>query len=276
MADGKEKPARVEARPLAGRTVVLTRPRSQSAQMASLLEERGARVLEVPCIAIAPPDDSYAALDRALLALPGRFDWLVVSSANGVDSLLARLAHLGLDARALAGPKIAAVGPATARALEAARIKPDLVPEEFSAEGLCRALSTEGVARRRFLVVRAQEGREILPERLAAEGAEVEVCAAYRTVRAAIDVEPLRARLLGGEISAVTFASPSAVKSFVASFGPGEARRLLETVCVAAIGPVTAKAAQELGLRVDVSPAEFTGVAMADELARRLGGWSGQ
>lgn len=258
-----------ERRALAGKTVVLTRPRAQATEMAALLEEHGAEVLEFPCIAIAPPDDP-AALDRAIEGL-GRFEWLVLSSANGVEKLLERLAALGKDARALGGLKIAAVGSATARALEAARLHADLVPEEFHAEALVRALAGGGVQGRRFLVVRAQEGREVLPDELRRLGAEVEVVPAYKTVRPPLDPAPLRARLAEGSVSAIAFASPSAVKNFVASFAPGEAARLLEKVCVAAIGPVTAKAAAGQGLRVDLTPEESTGPALVAALAGRIG-----
>lgn len=259
-----------EKRPLSGRTVVLTRPRAQSAEMAALLEEHGARVLEFPCIAIAPPD-SFEALDQALKA-PHGFDWLVLSSSNGVEALLARLDALGRDVRALAGMKIAAVGTATAQALAVARLRADLVPDEFDAEGLVQALAKHGVAGQRFLVVRAQEGREVLPDELRAAGGRVEVCAAYKTLRPPIDVAPMRERLGRGEVSAIAFASPSAVKNFAAGFEPGEAARLLEKVCVAAIGPVTAKAAAGQGIRVDVTPEQATGPALVQALAGWLAG----
>ncbi|MGC4114140.1 MAG: uroporphyrinogen-III C-methyltransferase [Myxococcales bacterium] len=265
------KLAWAERRLLSGRTVVLTRPRIQAAEMASLLEEHGAQVLEFPCIAIAPPD-SFEALDRALAA-PHGFDWLVLSSANGVEALLSRLWALGKDARMLAGMKIAAVGTATAQALAAARLKADLIPDEFNAEGLAQALSKHGVAGKRFLVVRAQEGREALPEELRAAGAQVEVCAAYKTVRPELDPKPMRERLERREVSAIAFASPSAVKNFAASFAAGEAVRLLDGVCVAAIGPVTAKAAAGRGIRVDVTPAQSTGPALVEALAAWLADW---
>ncbi|HEY3452140.1 MAG TPA: uroporphyrinogen-III C-methyltransferase [Myxococcales bacterium] len=265
----RSKLAWAERRVLSGRTVVLTRPRAQAAEMAALLEEHGAQVLEFPCIAIAAPDDSYQALDLALEP-PARFDWLVLSSSNGVESLLARLGALGKDARALAGMKIAAVGSATAQALSLARLKADLVPDEFNAEGLVQALSRHGISGKRFLVVRAQEGREVLPDELRAAGARVEVCAAYKTVRPPIDPGPMRERLTRGEVCAIAFASPSAVKNFAARFASGEAPRLLERVCVAAIGPVTAKAATGQGIRVDVTPEQSTGPALVDALAAWL------
>ena len=258
-----------ERRPLAGRAVVLTRPRAQAAEMASLLEEQGAEVIELPCIRIGPPE-SLAPLDRAIAGLAS-FDWVVFSSANGVASFLARLSELGRDARSLGRARLAAVGPATARALREARLAVDAVPEEFNAEALARTLGQGLGQGSRVLVVRAQEGREVLPEELERLGAQVEVAPAYRTVAAPVDVGPLRARLEEGSVAAVTFASPSAVKAFVAAFAPGEAARLLSGCCVAAIGPVTAKAASQAGLQVGLCPAESTGPALVEALVACLG-----
>lgn len=258
-----------EQRPLAGCTIVLTRPREQSVEMASLLEEQGAEVWSIPCIAIASPE-SWEPLDRAVASLE-RFNWVVFSSANGVEHFLARLRSAGRDARALARARLAAVGPATARALEAASLKADLVPREHQAESLAQEIAAEGISGKRVLVVRAQEGRDVLPEELRRLGAEVELVPAYRTLRPAIDLGPVRERSVAGRLDAVVFASPSAVKAFAAALAPGEAPRLLERTCVAAIGPVTAEAVRALGLHVDLTPDASTGSALAEALVRRLG-----
>ena len=257
-----------ERRPLAGKTVVLTRTRAQSQEMAALLDEEGAQVLVWPCVAIEPPE-SFAALDEAARDL-ARFEWIVFSSANGVEGFLARLAASGKDLRALGKSRIAAVGPTTAKALAQARLVADAVPEEFNAEALAALFDPRGVAGRRILVVRAQEGRETLPEELRRMGAEVTLAPAYRTVRPDVDVGPWRACLGEGQVSAIAFASPSAVRHFASFFAPGEAARLLSRVCIAAIGKVTARAAVEALSRVDLTPEDSTGTALVEEIVRRL------
>ena len=265
----RQRLAWAERRPLFGKAVVITRPRDQAQEMASLLEEQGAEVVELPCIAIAPPA-SMDALDCSLADL-SRFDWVVFSSANGVASFLSRLGALGKDARSLATVKIAAVGPATARELSTAHLCADAVPAQFNAEELARLLGKDDLQGKRFLLVRAQEGREVLADELRRAGAEVEIAAAYRTICPPIDPEPLRARFKQGTIAAITFASPSAAKNFVGAFGPGEAVALLSGVCVAAIGKVTGRALEELGVRDALAPAESTGPALVAALIARLG-----
>ncbi len=258
-----------ERQPLFGRAVVLTRAAGQNAPVAARLEELGAEVLELPCIAIAPPP-SFGELDLAIRSL-ARFDWIAFTSPNGVEHFLARLTALGKDARALSEVKLAAVGASTAEALAAAHLRADLVPSEFHAEALAKALGSEAVARKRFLVVRALEGRDFLIDALRARGAEVELAAAYQTVRPDSDPAPVRVRAAQGRLAAVTFASPSAVRHFVSFFEEGEGVRLLQSCCVAAIGPVTAKALEEIGISVRVRPAESTADALAQALVAELG-----
>lgn len=268
-ARGRGALAWAERQPLFGRSVVLTRAAGQNGAMAARLEELGAEVLELPCIAIAPPE-SFGELDVAIRSL-ARFDWIAFTSPNGVEHFLARLSALGKDARALSGVKLAAVGASTAEALAAAHLNADLVPPEFHAEALAKALGSEAAARKRFLVVRALEGREVLLESLRERGAQVELAVAYRTVRPDADPAPVRARAAQGRLGAVAFASPSAVRHFLSYFEEGEAVRLLNSCCVAAIGPVTAKAVEDLGISVRVRPAESTAEALAQALAAELG-----
>jgi uroporphyrinogen III methyltransferase/synthase len=258
-----------ERRPLFGRSIVLTRAAGQNGPMAARLEELGAEVLELPCIAIAPPA-SFGELDLAIRSL-ARFDWVAFTSPNGVAHFLARLTALGKDARALSGVKLAAVGASTAEALAAAHLKADLVPREFHAEALARALDAEAAARKRFLIVRALEGREVLFEALRARGAEVELAVAYQTVRPDADPGPVRARAAQGRLSAVAFASPSAVRNFVSFFEEGEGVRLLKCCCIAAIGPVTAKALEELGIQAQARPNDSTAEDLVQALAAELG-----
>jgi uroporphyrinogen III methyltransferase/synthase len=258
-----------ERRPLAGRAIVLTRAAHENAELAAPLEALGAQILEVPCIAIAPPERTDA-MDGAIGSLE-RFDTVVFSSAHGVEHFLARLEALGRDARALAGVRLAVIGSATGAALRKAYLLPDVVPPEFHSEALVQVLLREGIEGKRFLLVRPQEGREVLQQELEKRGAKVEVAIAYRTVRPAADVSEVRARAAEGRLAAVAFASPSAVRNFAAHFEEGEAVRLLRATCVAAIGPVTAQAVEALGVRVAVQPAQSTAEALAQALAAELG-----
>jgi uroporphyrinogen-III synthase len=249
------------------RTVVITRGKAGEDALAARLAELGAAVRELPAIAFAPPADP-APLDAALRALD-RFDWVVFASATAVDRTVARLAALGLAAAALARPKLAAVGPATAARLGAAVRPPDLVPAEAKGEALAAELGAR-VRGRRVLLPRPAEGRPELPAGLAAAGADVVAVEAYRTVPAdAAALAPLAGWIGAGEVDAVAFASPSAVRAVAGALGDGA--QLLARVLLAAIGPTTAEALRAAGLPVGVLPEEHTGRGLADAIAERLG-----
>lgn len=258
-----------ERLPLFGQAIVVTRARSQAGEMTSMLEALGAEVIEMPTIEIAPPE-SYTQLDEAIARLE-RYDWLVLTSVNGVAHFLRRLDACGRDARALANVRIAAVGTATAEALRQAHLRADAIPPQYNAETLVKLLAAEGVAGKRILIVRAVEGAEVLPVELRRQGAEVDLVPAYRNVRPELDVAPLRERLEAGTVSAITFASSSAVRNFAERFEPGELPRLLEKTRVAVIGPMTAITVEELGLKVSIQPRESTIAALVDALVEALG-----
>jgi uroporphyrinogen III methyltransferase / synthase len=260
----REKLAWAERRPLFGRTIVVTRARHQAEGLTASLEELGAEVIELPAIEILPPEN-WAPFDSALRSLE-TYDWVVITSANGVEHFFARLAALGMDARALAKRRIAAVGSATANALRAAHLIPDAMPSEFNAAALANTLAATGVAGKRFLVVRALEGREVLPEELRKGGATVDVVAAYRTGRPDVDISPLRARLQAGRVQMVTFASSSAVRNYLDMFAEGEAVSLHRDVAIAVIGPVTEQAAVDAGLKVALRPREATAAALVEAI----------
>jgi uroporphyrinogen III methyltransferase/synthase len=240
-----------ERRPLAGRTVVVTRPRAQAGGFAAALEEMGAEVVPLPAIRIAPAPDPEPL--RQAVRCAGTFDWIVFTSVNGVARFFAALADAGRDARALAPARIAAIGPATAAELAKHAIIPDLVPGEYVAEAAVEALAAEGVAGKRVLLPRAEIARAVLPDELRARGAEVVDVAAYRTVPDGEGAAEVRRRLDAGEIDWVTFTASSTVRTFAELVGAdvGRAR-------VASIGPVTSGTARELGMRVDVEAAEYT------------------
>ena len=246
-----------ERRPLFGRQVVVTRARTQAGELSAELESLGASVYEFPTIEISPPE-SFVPLDDAIHNLDS-FDWLVYTSINGVEAFVERLRHWGLDLRAVprdAG--VAAIGPATAKRLEEAGLRVDVVPGEYRAEALIEALDGGSISGKRVLIPRARVAREVLPEKLREAGAEVVVVPAYQSVPSSAGKDELALRLRSGEIDCVTFTASSTVENFVGAFGAEEAARLLSGTRVACIGPVTAGTARRRGLRVDAEADEYT------------------
>jgi uroporphyrinogen III methyltransferase/synthase len=245
-----------DRRPLFGKRIVVTRAREQASALSDLLREQGAEPLEFPTIRIAPLDN-YSELDGAIEALRS-YDWVVFTSANGVRSFFERLQNDHKDARALGAARVAAIGPATADALRDFGIQPDFVPTRFVAESVAEEWPDRDTAGKRVLLARAKEAREFLPDRLREMGAEVDVVAAYQTVRDDSAAEELREELSAGRIDAVTFTSSSTVRNFVEGLGASDVASMLKHVTVACIGPVTADTARELGLEPTLVAEEFT------------------
>jgi uroporphyrinogen III methyltransferase/synthase len=258
-------------RPLFGRRIVVTRSREQAGELIDMLEERGAEAIPAPTISIAPPEDS-AALDEAVTNA-ATFDWIVFASANAVDSFMSRLTA-GADVRELKGVRICAVGPSTASRLLRYGIRADLMPSEFRAEALMDALRTHGPLRgRRVLLPRADIGRDVLADELRHAGADVTDVVAYRTTLAHADGtgdRDIYRMLLDGKIDAVTFTSASTVRNFAQIHGQEQAADLLSGTVVAAIGPVTAEAAQQLGIQTTVQPARYTIPDLVDALVEHF------
>jgi uroporphyrinogen-III synthase len=255
-------------RPLHARRILVTRPRAQAGRLAGLLEALGAEVIGLPTIRIEPPE-SWEPLDRAVRTL-GSYRWVVFTSVNGVAAFRERLRLQGLDARGLAGRRIAAIGPETAETLRRGGIEADLIPDEYRAEGLLGALAPRLRPGDQVLLVRAAEARDVLRRELEARGNPVTVAPAYRTVPATDGADRARPLLESGEIDAVTFTSSSTVLGLLALLGAAEAGRLLAGVVVAAIGPVTAETAARHGLRVTVMPETYTIPALADAIAEHF------
>ena len=253
-------------RPLFGRRVLVTRTREQASSLSESLRRLGAAPVEVPVIEVQGLD-TYGALDEALARVEA-FDWLVFTSANGVAAVMSRLRTLGRDVRDLKGPRIAAIGPGTAEPIEQLGMRADLIPERFIAESLAEALEAQGMAGRRVLIARAEEAREVLPERLAEAGAEVTVAPCYRTAPRIGARDEIRALLSDGNVDVVTFASSSAVEAFAACVGDEDVAETLAGVTIACIGPVTAQTAVAHGLSIDVMPEEHTIQGLVDELVR--------
>jgi uroporphyrinogen III methyltransferase/synthase len=259
-------------RPLAGRTIVVTRARAQAGGFAVLLREAGARVLEAPAIEIVPPR-SFAAVDRALARIAD-YRILILTSVNGVRRFLDRMRTAGTGIRALAGLDIVAIGPATAAALEERGLKVAGVPDDFRAEGLVDLLGGRDLRGARILVPRAAVARDLLVRALRRRGARVDVVPVYRAVASSAGLAAVRAALRAGRIDLVTFASSSSAAHFAARFHAADRRRL-RRVPVAVIGPITAATARRLGFRIAVQPREYTIPALAAAIARRLGGRAG-
>lgn len=260
-----------EQRPLWGRRVAVTRSKAQQGPLAHRLEELGAEVVPLPTIAFeATPT---APVEAAIGRLSG-YDRVIFTSANGVDYFLDALYAAGRDPRAFGAAKLACIGPATARRLRQRGLVADAVPERFVAEGLIDALVAEGVAGQRILIPRAEVAREVLPETLRAEGAEVEVLPVYRTVSPAVD-PAARARIVAGEIDLVTFTSSSTVDHFRALFDDGEFDAIRAHVGAACIGPITADTARRHGLEIAVVARRYTVPGLVDAMAglgRRVDG----
>ena len=243
-----------ETKPLFGKGIVVTRPEGQAEALAAGLRAAGARVIPFPVIRIAPPE-TWEALDGAIDRL-GEYRWIVFTSANGVASFCDRLAERGRDVRDLKGIRIATIGPATAASLAARGLRADLVPAEYISEGVLRAFAGEDLAGCRVLLPRAAEARDVIPAGLTARGATLEVVTAYRTLRTERDAAELTPLFAAGRIAGISFTSPSTVTHFLGIMGP--AFRLPAGVRVACIGPVTAAAAQQAGLTVDIFQESYT------------------
>ena len=261
-----------DARPLFGKRVLVTRPREQAAEMVDRLSITGAETIEAPMIRIAPPEDLNP-LRRAAENVDA-FDWIVFTSANSVESFMSALLDGIRDVRALSGPRLCTVGSGTAERLARYGIKADLVPEEFRGEALVAAMAESGsLDGQRVLVPRADIGRDVIAEGLRMGGALVTEVVAYRTVLedAQQDDGPdVYRMLLDDAIDVVTFTSPSAVRNFAAIYGQEQTVDLLSRTVVAAIGPVTAEAAAQLGIRVDVLPMVSTIASLVDAIAAHV------
>ncbi len=245
------------AAPLAGWRVLVTRPAGQADDLVGRLRSLGAEPVVCPTIRIVPPPD-WAPLDRALAQL-GSYDWVIFTSVNGVRFVGERLAALGSSAAALAGCRLAAIGPATRQALLDQGLSVALMPGKYVAEAILDEIGD--VAGQRILLPRADIARKALAEGLQARGAQVDEAAAYSTVAAAED-------LPAGPVDVATFTSPSTVRNFLGLLdAAGQAAgAYLTGARVACIGPITARAALEAGLPVDIEASEHT----VDGLVRAL------
>ena len=229
-----------EKRPLFGKRIVVTRTREQAGELSKALRDLGADVLELPTIRIEPPEDHLGFAEMVTTA--HEYDWLVFSSPNGVEHFFDAFFKAYDDARSLGSPRIAAIGNGTAKKIRDYRFAVDLIPQRFVAEGLIEAFQKESIENLTIMWIKAAESREVIGEGLAALGAIVDECIAYRTVAETGDPTGAKARLTEQGADLITFTSGSTVDHF---FALGLA---WPEGCVAgSIGPVTSDALRQHG-----------------------------
>lgn len=265
----REKLQWFDKRPLCGKKIVVTRAAEQAGEFSAKLAARGATVLECPTIRLVEPE-SWQLLDLAIRELP-TYDWVVLTSVNAVRYFFQRLAALGFDARCLAGCRICAVGPKTADEIRLFGIKPDLVPNDYKAEGVVHEFSRLDIHNSRVLFPHADKARDVIPRELKRMGAHVDSPVAYCNVLPErLQPETLFA-LEKRSVDCITFTSSSTVQNLAAMLGEELMLDMLKGVAVASIGPITSKSCRDLGLKVDIESKTHTLDALAEMLEAHLG-----
>lgn len=269
-ATGAKKTAASSAKeePLGGWRILTTRASKQSGGLAGPLREMGAEVIEIPTIEIKPPR-SYKALDAALKNIP-KYDWLILTSVNGVEALFSRLKKLRLTPAKLAHLQVAAIGPATQREIEAHGLKVAVTPERYIAESVVEALKgrTKG---KRVLLVRAKVARDVLPTELRKAGAKVDLAEAYETHVPKAAKAKLN-RLFANESSrpdVVTFTSSSTATNFLSLLEKDHWHSLRE-IWLASIGPVTSDTLRQAGFKPNIEAVEYTMEGLALAIAKHV------
>jgi uroporphyrinogen-III synthase len=255
-------------RPLAGKRVLVGRARHQASALSDALRLLGAEVIEIPFIEIRTPS-SWRPLDQAIARLLD-YDWLILTSVNGVQALFARLQKLGKSEADLLHLNIAAIGPATRKAIESRGLPVDVMPDEYVAESVVAELWQQ-VKGKRVLLVRAKVARDVIPNELIKAGAKVDVIEAYETVLP----ETSRTELLSvlrdprRKPDVITFTSSSSARNFLDLLGTAN-EALLTGIKLASIGPVTSDTLRRLGLRVDIEAREYTIPGMVATIATAI------
>jgi uroporphyrinogen III methyltransferase / synthase len=241
---------------LGGKTVLVTRASGQASEFSQMLRSRGAKVLELPTLEIVPPS-SWADLDREIGRLAD-FDWLILTSTNGVDAFFARLQQAGKDSRALAGVKIAVVGQKTAQSLQQHGIIPDFIPPDFIADALVSNFPGDPTGQKILFPRVETGGREVLVRELTNLGAIIVEVAAYQS-RCPDSIDPTALNSLQQQqVDIITFASSKTVKHFCQLIGTSLPSGWQDRVCIASIGPQTSATCRELFGKVDIEATEYT------------------
>jgi uroporphyrinogen III methyltransferase/synthase len=249
-----------------GKKILITRAREQSGDFVTHLKKMGAEVIEFPTIEIVPPT-TWKGLDRAIDQLEF-YDWIIFTSANGVNFFFDRLKEKGEDHLLPSSFKVCAIGPATAYQLKDRGIQVDYVPKEFIAESILKGFGEMAVKGRRILLARAKEAREVLPKGLRKMGAVVDVVETHRTIKPKGGAARLRQLLTDGGIDAITFTSSSTVNHFAGLLKQDELKKLLKGIAIACIGPITARTAKRWGMKVQIQPKEYTIPALTQAIAK--------
>ena len=253
--------------PLKGKRVLITRAQKQAESLSNLLREQGAEVIEVPAIEIRPPA-SFEALDEALKNILD-YDWLILTSVNGVEALFDRLPAMGLDESSLQHLKIAAIGPATELAIADHGLVVDLVPEKYVAEEVVRAMRPH-IRKQHVLLVRAKVARDVIPTQLAAGGAKIDVVEAYETVVPQQSKQKLQ-QVFADEKhkpEIITFTSSSTVRNFLSLILGTEIPGKLPGVKFASIGPVTSETLREYALPVHIEAEDYTMEGLVEAISK--------
>ena len=255
-------------KPLSGLRILVGRARHQAAALSSGLRKLGARLIEIPFIEIRQPH-SYRPLDSALKNIH-QYDWLILTSVNGIEAVWARFMKLNLTKRKLSHLKIAAIGPATRKAIAKRGVHVDVVPEEYVAESVVQSL-LHRIPGKRVLLARAKVARDVIPRELRKLGAKVDVVEAYETVIPRTSRSRLRGALKdpNRRPHVITFTSSSTVRNFVTLLGNLGAGvpPALAGIKLASIGPVTSATLRELGLPVDIDAKAYTIPGLIDAIA---------
>ncbi len=253
-----------DKKPLFGKRIVITRARAQASGLVAELTRLGAQCIEIPTIRIAPPKDRTP-LEHAIDNLE-QYEWLVLTSVNGVKYFFDTLFEKGKDVRALGHLKFACIGPVTKERLADYGIISDILPETYRAESVIEAFSDIEIQGKKVLLPRAKKARTILPEELAKMGALVDEVTAYETELADDGKETLIDLLKDNAIDAVTFTSSSTVSNFMSLLDGEESLSLLKDVTMASIGPITSDTARDLGVQVDIEADPYTIPGLIDAL----------
>ncbi len=254
-------------RPLAGCRILVGRARHQAGVLSAGLRKLGARVVEIPFIQIRKPR-SFGPLDSALNDILA-YDWLILTSVNGVDAMWERMTELGITNRSLRHLRVAAIGPATKKAITKRGLKVNVVPEEYVAESVVRRLREE-IPGSNILLVRAKVARDVIPQELRRAGARVNVVEAYETVLPKSSRARLRALMKNRKQRphVITFTSSSTVRNFVALLG---GKPKMDGMKLASIGPVTSATLQELGLAADIQASQYTIPGLIRSIVANIG-----
>jgi uroporphyrinogen III methyltransferase/synthase len=253
-----------ETRPLFGKRVLITRPRHQTQEFQMQLAKLGAEVIAFPTIEIHEPG-SWKALDEAIREI-AQYQWLIFTSINGVETFFKRYRFLGRDLRDLKGIGIAAIGPATEKAIAERGLHVEVLPDQFKAEGLLQSLKGKVLKGARILIPRAKVARDLLPVELRKQGARVDIVEAYETVTPPGGQDRFRQILGERKLDMIVFTSSSTVSNLAEIVKPDSLSALLSGSAIAAIGPITAKTAETLGLQVKVQPRQYSISSLAEAI----------